>query len=500
MGMKGWVRRTCLAGEFLAVLVSGCGEGTLVPPSGTVSIQLAATNSGDQQTGTVGATLPQPLRVVVRRGSEAARGVSVSWNAFQGSLSASSTTTDDAGIASVSWTLGQGAGYQSATASINDAIQTTDSTARSASFTAQANPGPASQLRFSLNPTNTFPNRPVKPAVTVFEADAFGNPTSSATTITVALSVHSGTGVLSGTTRVDAAGGVATFSDLSIDQTGTGYALNASASGLTGATSSAFDVVTPGTGQIAFSSSRDGNNEIYVMNADGSSQVNLTNNAASDASPAWSPDGTRIVFSSNRDGNGEIYMMNADGSGQVDLTNDPATDRGPAWSPDGSKIAFTSNRDGNDEIYVMNIDGSSQVNLTHDPAADQAPDWFPDGAKIAFSRGANIYLMNADGSDTTRLTNGSDPAWSRDGAKIAGTRPSPPPPGCHMCRPVSRIVEMNADASSLVVLTSGREPAWSSDGKIAFSSGTEIFVMNADGSGMVRLTYNAANAGPAWSP
>src|SRR5262245_49125199 len=69
--------------------------------------------------------------------------------------------------------------------------------------------------------------------------------------------------------------------------------------------------------RIAFTSKRDGNNEIYVMNADGSGQTNLTNNPASDAGPAWSPDGRQIAFGSFRDGNGEIYVMNADGSGQT---------------------------------------------------------------------------------------------------------------------------------------------------------------------------------------
>ena len=89
----------------------------------------------------------------------------------------------------------------------------------------------------------------------------------------------------------------------------------------------------PATGRIAFASNRDGNAEVYVMNADGSGQTNLTNNPASDAVATWSPDGTRIAFASYRDGNSEVYVMNADGSGQVNLTNNPAGDGSPAWSP-----------------------------------------------------------------------------------------------------------------------------------------------------------------------
>ena len=89
--------------------------------------------------------------------------------------------------------------------------------------------------------------------------------------------------------------------------------------------------------KIAFMSSRDGDFDIYVMNADGSEQNNLTNNPARDSSPAWSPDGKKIVFPSDRDGNYEIYVMDADGSGQKRLTNNSAYDGAPTWSPDGKK-------------------------------------------------------------------------------------------------------------------------------------------------------------------
>src|SRR5438132_723930 len=132
-------------------------------------------------------------------------------------------------------------------------------------------------------------------------------------------------------------------------------------------------------GQIAFTSIRDGNREIYLMHADGTSQVNLTNNAADDEWPVWSPDGSRILFGSTRDG-GSVYEMNADGSGVTQLTT-MGTAFDPAWSPDGTKIAFD---DGN-EIYVINADGSGLRNITNDPAHfDGTPVWSPDGSKIAF--------------------------------------------------------------------------------------------------------------------
>ena len=85
----------------------------------------------------------------------------------------------------------------------------------------------------------------------------------------------------------------------------------------------------------------------------------------------------RIVFDSGRDGNWEIYVMNADGSGQTRLTNNTAPDWKPCFSTDGSKIAFSSIRGGNEEIYVMNADGSAQTRLTNNPANDDVPNWGP---------------------------------------------------------------------------------------------------------------------------
>ena len=104
--------------------------------------------------------------------------------------------------------------------------------------------------------------------------------------------------------------------------------------------------------------------------------------------PAWSRDGRTIVFVSWRDGNGEVYAMDADGSGPRNLTQHPAKDVRPAWSPDGRKIAFVSRRDGNSEVYVMNADGSGKRNLTRSRASEDYPTWSPDGRRIAFLRPA----------------------------------------------------------------------------------------------------------------
>jgi TolB protein len=128
------------------------------------------------------------------------------------------------------------------------------------------------------------------------------------------------------------------------------------------------------------------------MNADGSDQNRLTSSGTTDRDPnritsnisgdsardpAWSSDGAKIAFTTTRDGNPEIYVMNADGSVQIRLTNNEAFDYAPAWSPDGRRISFTSHRDGNGEIYVMNTDGSDQTRLTNTLADDIWPAWSP---------------------------------------------------------------------------------------------------------------------------
>ena len=188
----------------------------------------------------------------------------------------------------------------------------------------------------------------------------------------------------------------------------------------------AFDSVptwSPDGRRIAFGSDRDGNREIYVMNADGSGVTRLTDNDAIDSGPAWSPDGRRIAFSSTRDGRFEVYVMNADGSGVTRLTDNDAFDWHPAWSPDGRHIAFQSNRDGNWEIYVMNGDGSGVTRLTYNGAADGSPAWSPDGQRIAFGTGRHgkyeIYVMDASG--VTRLT---DNDASRCGPRLVAGRPA----------------------------------------------------------------------------
>ena len=193
---------------------------------------------------------------------------------------------------------------------------------------------------------------------------------------------------------------------------------------------------SPDGSKIAFNrgvtehTERDTRRNIFLMNPDGSSETNITNNLrADDFHPSWSPDGSQIVFYSARDDeDDEIYVMDADGSNQTRLTDSPGVDRDPVWSPRGDKIAFVSFRDFGFEVYVMDLDGSNQVALTSGFGDNFDPAWSPDGSKIAFVSSREgldeeIYVMDADGSNPTRLTDrrGADqgPAWSPDGTKIS---------------------------------------------------------------------------------
>jgi Tol biopolymer transport system component len=279
-------------------------------------------------------------------------------------------------------------------------------------------------------------------------------------------------------------------------------------------------------GRIAFTSDRDGNQDIYLLTVDGAGETRLTSDPSNELSPAWSPDGREIVFSSDRDGDFEIYVMQADGSQPQRLTTSAGDDTAPAWSPDGLQIAFVSDRDGNPDIYVMNADGSNPRNVTQHPARDGDPAWSPDSTQLVFSSyrdasadtpAANdLYLVQADGSLlVTRLTNdlarNGAPAWAADGALIAFEYFD----GAGMVDgdiAGGDIYVMNRDGSSQRRLTTdttgGRSPSWSADGtRIAFASARnnnstfDIYTMNADGSEPLQLTSApSSESEPAYAP
>jgi TolB protein len=257
---------------------------------------------------------------------------------------------------------------------------------------------------------------------------------------------------------------------------------------------------SPDGKKIAFASKRDGNLEVYVMNADGSGIKNLTNYSGNDSGPSWSPDGKKITFASRRNGNADIYIMGADGSNVKRLTNHDADDDMPRWSPDGKKITFQSKRDGKWDIYVMNADGINVKRLTkHDTdkrlsTGSCMPSWSPDGKKITFESGignVEIYIMNADGSGIKNITNCSaadtNASWSHDGKKIV-FQSNRDKEKDKMFNP--DIYAMDADGSNVKRLTNHNagngQPSLSPDGKkIAFTSkkdgNMEVYVMYLDG-------------------
>lgn len=184
-----------------------------------------------------------------------------------------------------------------------------------------------------------------------------------------------------------------------------------------------------GSSRIIFTTSRDGNQEIYSIESNGRSPRNLTRDPFDDYSPTFSPDGTRIVFVSTRGGGRQLFIMDADGGNVQRLTRERVENYDAAWSPDGKQIVYISTRDRRRNIYLINADGSNledPIRLTDVQATDERPLFSPDGTQIAFisdrSGTRQVWLMDADGSNPRQLTQPPATvryfAWSPDGTQI----------------------------------------------------------------------------------
>jgi serine/threonine protein kinase len=279
-----------------------------------------------------------------------------------------------------------------------------------------------------------------------------------------------------------------------------------------------------GYGQIAFTSSRSGAPQIFIMDAVGSHPQQVTNMADGACQPAWSPDGLSIVFISPCLEKTDLYpasslfIVNADGSGLTALPTAAGGDFDPAWSPDGERIAFTSLRDGYSQVYVMNLADSTvtRLNETNSDIQARQPAWSPAGTQIVYTVRRlgvlQIWVMSDAGRGATQLVRrgielwDSLPDWSPDGQTILFSE-SRGKQALGWLMFIRYDERQDNDASAIVVNGMyAMDAAYSPDGLwIAFESSDgvnyDIYVMGVDGKGRARLTTDPAlDFDPAWRP
>ena len=245
------------------------------------------------------------------------------------------------------------------------------------------------------------------------------------------------------------------------------------------------------------------------------------------AALAKAPVTAKIVFTSNRDGNSEIYIMNTDGSEQVNLTQHNASDYDPVWSPTGEKILFVSERHGAKDLYLMNADGTNVRKVFQRIVGRESPTWSPDGKQLAYHRFNKlaIYVASKDGRNEERLVAGLWPTWSPNGSEIAYVGDEAfaliGDGRLQAANPRIQFINLQTDVEDDPFIRKNLMfgPAWSPNStKIAFSwidldaipvedlvvgvdaAETEtIYVANRDGSGIKQMVDPKAT-GPVWAP
>ena len=237
---------------------------------------------------------------------------------------------------------------------------------------------------------------------------------------------------------------------------------------------------------------------------------------------AKAPETAKIVFSSNRDGNLEIYLMNPDGSEMLRLTDHPTRDYDPVWSPTGEQILFVSHRDGVRDLFLMNADGRNVEKVFKSTVDRSQPTWSPDGERFAYLRynEATFYVADINERQEIPVAKtgkfGGYPAWSPDGEMIAFTFSPEAPKGPILGGdlpgyPLILISPQGKKQKEILPKPQLRltRPAWSPSGdQIAFvenpwahdEKGT-IYVVNPDGSGMKVVVPKGSGADrPTWNP
>jgi Tol biopolymer transport system component len=162
---------------------------------------------------------------------------------------------------------------------------------------------------------------------------------------------------------------------------------------------------SPDRTAIVFSSNRQGDFDLFLMDPDGQDLRRVTTQPGVDSDPTWTPDGKRIVYTATRNGASQIISINPDGSDPRQLTTAGGGNVAPAVSPDGKSVAFVSGRDGNDELYRMEMDGSNQVNLSQTREKEASPNFFSNGdlAYVAETRRNGWQVVRVAAGDTANV-------------------------------------------------------------------------------------------------